>query len=73
MLALFAAVGSHASEELRPLDNVWMIVSKPDNIPITLLLIGVSFFTYLSLRSARRHDRLIAEGRKKDVLKAMQD
>jgi hypothetical protein len=71
MLATFAA---HVSgDELRPIDNVWLILSKPDNIPIILLLIGVSFYTWMSLRSARRHDKLIAEGRKKDVLRAMQD
>ncbi len=71
---LAALLGPHVSgEELRPLDNVWLIVSKPDNIPILLLLVGVAFFTWLSLRNALRHDRLIAEGRKKDVLKAMQD
>ena len=71
MLATFAA---HMSgDELRPIDNVWLIVSKPDNIPIILLLIGVIIYTWMALRSARRHDKLIALGRKKDVLKAMQD
>ncbi len=53
--------------------NFAKIVKKPDNIPIILLLLGVTFYTWMSLRSARRHDKLIAEGRKKDVLRAMQD
>ncbi len=71
---MLATLAAHLSgDELRPLDNVWLIVSKPDNIPIILLLIGVAFYTWMSLRSARRHDKLIAEGRKKDVLRAMQD
>ncbi len=71
MLVTFAA--HITGDELRPIDNFWLIVSKPDNIPIILLLLGVTFYTWMSLRSARRHDKLIAEGRKKDVLRAMQD
>ncbi len=71
---MFATLAAHLSgDELRPIDNVWLILSKPDNIPIVLLLIGAAFYTGMALRSARRHDKLIAEGRKKDVLRAMQD
>ncbi len=71
---MLATLAAHISgDELRPIDNFWLIVSKPDNIPIVLLLIGVTFYTWMALRSARRHDKLIALGRKKDVLKAMQD
>jgi len=56
-----------------PLQNFWAIVSLPDNIPIVLMLGLVGYFTWLSFREARKHDRLIAEGRRQDVLKAMQD
>lgn len=56
-----------------PLQNFWAIVSLPDNIPIVLMLGLVGYFTWLSFREARKHDRLIDEGRRQDVLKAMQD
>jgi hypothetical protein len=59
--------------ELSGWDNFKLIVTKPDNIPIVILLVMVSFFTWMALREARKHDKLVEEGRKKDILKAMQD
>ena len=56
-----------------PLDNVWAIVSLPDNIPIVFMLALVGYFTYLSFAQARRSDRLIREGRKSEILKDMQE
>ena len=56
-----------------PLQNIWAIVSLPDNIPIVLMLGLVAYFVRLSFKEARKHDELIAQGRKADVLKAMQD
>ncbi len=56
-----------------PLDNVWAIVSLPDNIPIVFMLVLVGYFTWLSFREARKNDRLIREGRKDHVLRSMQD
>ncbi len=56
-----------------PLQNFWAIVSLPDNIPIVLMLGLLGYFTWLSFREARKHDRLIREGRREQVLKAMQD
>jgi len=56
-----------------PLQNFWAIVSLPDNIPIVLMLGLVGYFTWLSFREARKHDRLIRQGRRDQVLKAMQD
>jgi len=56
-----------------PLQNFWAIVSLPDNIPIVLMLGLVGYFTWLSFKEARKHDRLIREGRRDQVLKAMQD
>jgi hypothetical protein len=73
MLASLLGPHGFKGEELTALDNVWLIISKPDNIPIVMLLIAVGIYTYMSLRDARKHDRLIAQGRKKDVLRAMQD
>jgi hypothetical protein len=56
-----------------PLQNIWAIVSVPDNIPIVMLLAAVAYFTWLSLAEARKNDRLIREGRKSQVLRRMQD
>lgn len=56
-----------------PLDNVWAIVSLPDNIPIVFMLVLVGYFTWLSFREARKNDRLIREGQKDRVLRTMQD
>jgi hypothetical protein len=56
-----------------PLDNLWAIVSLPDNIPIVLMLGMVGYFTWLCFSEARKHDRLIREGRKDEILKTMQE
>ena len=56
-----------------PLDNLWAIVSLPDNIPIVLMLGLVGAFTWLSFSEARKNDRLSAAGRPDEILKRMQD
>lgn len=56
-----------------PLDNLWAIVSLPDNIPIVFMIAIVGYFTYLSFTEARRNDRLTAGGRKDEILRRMQD
>lgn len=54
-------------------DNFMAILSKPDNIPIILMVGLVGFFSWLSLSEARKNDRLIEEGRRDEVLRRMQD
>jgi hypothetical protein len=56
-----------------PLDNLWAILSLPDNIPIVLMLGLVAYFTRVSFKEARRNDRLAREGRRDEILRAMQD
>lgn len=56
-----------------PLDNLWAIVSLPDNIPIVFMLALVGYFTYLSFAEARKNDRLIRDGHADQVLPRMQD
>lgn len=56
-----------------PLDNLWAIVSLPDNIPILFMLALVGYFVWLSFSEARANDRLVADGRRQDVLRRMQD
>jgi hypothetical protein len=59
--------------QMGPLENLWAIISLPDNIPIVFMLALVGYFTYLSFSQARRHDRLIREGRKDQILSSMQE
>lgn len=54
-------------------DNIWIIVTKPDNIPILMLIVALVFFTAYALRDAFRNDRLIKAGRKHEILRQMQE
>jgi hypothetical protein len=47
--------------------NILEIVTKPDNIPIVAMLILVIFFTWLALREAFKHDKLIEEGKEDEI------
>lgn len=51
--------------------NFLEILSKPDNIPIVGMLLAIIFFLWVGLRQAFRHDRLIREGRKDEVIDEM--
>jgi hypothetical protein len=42
-------------------NQLWKIVSLPDNVPIVLLLFVVPFYTWYGLRQAHANDRLIAQ------------
>jgi len=44
----------------------------PDNIPIVGMMFLLFFFTYLAFREARKNDQLIADGKRDEVLKEMQ-
>jgi hypothetical protein len=39
------------------LHNFWKILSVPDNVPIVLMIILVSFYSWLAYKQARRNDR----------------
>jgi hypothetical protein len=73
---LVLASGGHVSSDVEPytgLENLGLIASKPDNVPIIMMIIIFAFFTYMALRDAFKHDRLIKTGRKQDILKTMQE
>jgi len=42
--------------------NFWLIITWPDNIPISILIISVSFFTWFALHRAAKNDDMIDEG-----------
>ncbi len=52
-------------------ENILTIVGKGDNMPIAGLMPIITFFTYLALDEAFRHDRLIKQGREDEVLDEM--
>jgi len=51
--------------------NILEIITKPDNIPIVGMLILVIFFTWLGLREAFKHDKLIEEGKEDEISNEM--
>lgn len=55
------------------MENFLAILTKPDNIPIIMMVGLVGFFTWLSLSEARKNDKLIEEGRRDEILPRMQD
>src|SRR5262245_30590270 len=44
---------------------------KPDNIPILILIVLLTFFTWLAFRQARRNDRIIGRLEKNPKLAAI--
>jgi hypothetical protein len=59
--------------ETSALDQFLQMMFLPDNIPIVGMLFLVMYFTYLAFREGRKNDELIAEGRRDEVLKKMQE
>jgi formate/nitrite transporter FocA (FNT family) len=68
MMTLLAA-GAH---KMTAWGQFVAIISKPDNMPVAGALLLVVFFTWLSMRQALKNDRLIAAGRKSEILSEMQ-
>ncbi len=44
------------------MDNLMLILSKSDNVPIIMMLLLFGFYTWLAWREARKNDKLIREG-----------
>ena len=75
-LPLVLAAGAAATSEVEAYsgwENLGLILSKPDNVPILIMIVMFSFFTYMALRDGFKNDRLIKQGRKQDILKTMQE
>jgi hypothetical protein len=70
MLSLLSAAA--ATHEVTALGQFIEIISKPDNMPVAGALLLVVFFTWVSMRQALRHDRLIREGKKDQIIEEMQ-
>ena len=75
-LPLLFANAAEATSDVEPytgLQNLGLICSKPDNVPILMMIVIFAFFSYMALRDGLKHDKLIKQGRKQDVLKSMQE
>ena len=44
-------------------EDFFLIITKPDNVPIVSMLFLIPFFTWFSLREAVRNDKRIADGK----------
>ena len=42
-------------------EQLWLITSSPDNVPIVLMMILIPYFLWYGFREAVKHDRLIAQ------------
>jgi hypothetical protein len=58
-------------EHVTGLQQFLDIVTKADNIPIGAMMILVMYFTYISLKQARRNDRLIERGKRDQIIEEM--
>ena len=68
---LLVALSALPQEFHEGFENLMEIVGKGDNMPIAGLIPIIIFFTWLALREAFRHDRLIAQGREEEILDEM--
>ena len=53
------------------MENFLAILTKPDNIPIAIMLPLVIFFCWLALSQAKKNDDLIEKGKKDEVYDRM--
>jgi len=70
-MTMLIAASAMPGDFYEGLENLLEIVGKGDNMPIAGLIPIIIFFTWLALREAFRHDRLIAQGRADEVLDEM--
>jgi hypothetical protein len=57
---------------MEALNQILQILTKPDNIPIAVMLLLVIFFSWVGIRQGRINDRLIEEKREDEITKVMQ-
>ena len=73
LLLLLASGGTVASdvEPYTGVENLELILTKPDNVPILIMIVLFGFATYMALRDGFKHDRLIKQGREDEILDEM--
>ena len=70
--AIFIALVANGVKDEESRENLWLMVSKGDNMPIVFMLFIVAFYVGWAFKEAGRNDRLIEEGRRDEILKDMQ-
>lgn len=58
LIFLIVYFGSMAIDQ-----NYYLILAKPDNVPITMMLLGTGFFLWVALRQAAINDEAIEQGK----------
>ena len=71
LVIAFGVISWASTRTWRGWEYILEIVGKGDNMPIAGLIPIITFFTYLALDEAFRHDRLIKQGREDEVLDEM--
>jgi len=61
----------HHTRRDRAMEQFIFTLSRPDNIPITILLISAVICLYVALKQAFKNDRLIEEGREDEIYEDM--
>ncbi len=60
-----------ATHQMTAWESFVAIISKPDNMPVAGALALVLLSTWIAFRQARHNDKLIAEGRRDEILSDM--
>jgi len=71
LAAVVGVISWYGTRRWEGWEYILQIVGKGDNMPIAGLIPIITFFTYLALAEAFRHDRLIKQGREDEVLDEM--
>ena len=53
------------------LQNFLEIVTKPDNIPIAIMIPLLAFFVWWAISQGLRHDKIIEKGKRDDIYDEM--
>lgn len=53
------------------MDNLIHILLEPDNLPVAAMFVAMLLLLWVWWRQARRHDRLIREGRRDEIAREM--
>jgi len=53
------------------MDNLLAILTKPDNIPIVVMLLAMIYCLWISFRQALKNDRLIKAGKDDEIPQSM--
>jgi hypothetical protein len=76
LLGLLASGGGVVTSDVEPYtgaQNLALILTKPDNVPIVIMIVLFTLYTYMALRDGLKNDKLTKAGRKQDILKTMQE